>query len=157
CESAVVLDVGLVHQRRVRGETLDVGLAGQFGDGREVRPIRKKLDPQAIEQWHQIASSGGIEHLPRSLTPTHALGEATAGTRQMIWLASRSEPTIQSGCGAGRSRYFSARTQIVRQPARWPASMSRHRSPTMKDWVRLTDQRRAASSSIPGLGLRQAQ
>ena len=47
--------------------------------------------------------------------------------------------------------------KIVRQPAAWPQSTSRQRSPTIQLCARSMSSSRAARSNMPGLGLRQSQ
>src|SRR5205085_3551631 len=54
-ELGVVVDACLAHERRVRGEAGDHGVAERYGDVREACTVRKDLDLECRERWRPLA------------------------------------------------------------------------------------------------------
>src|SRR5262245_22270868 len=109
-ESAIVTNSGLVHQRRVRREPADVRQTRKGSHARQVSTIAKNLHTQMFKTLH------GILHAMLRINGT----------------ASVSDSVRRSGSISHGSSWPELTRIVAFTPARLPASMSRHRSPTMK-------------------------
>ena len=146
--SRVVGQPGLPHQRRVGGEARDPRVGGQREDAVEVGAVGE--DPRRDLVEHRRPRSNATV-----ARPTITLGGRERRDCAAASARSGARSATRPGALVGAARMLDQRRSGSPRPR--PAATSASVSPTIHERARSRPSSRAASSSIPGAGLRQSQ
>ena len=139
-ELLVVGQPGLPHQRRVRREPGDARVRGEREDPVEIGPVGEDLDVRSSSTSGQFNAFSSQTAMFAAASRSGATDIGSGETPERLWaltgVLDRSGPAAGGRCRPATS-----------------ASVS----PIIHDAARSTSSARAASSSIPGAGLRQSQ